>query len=97
MGESRPVMLAIAGSKIAAPTSFFLAIFCQFLINEGSQGSHRFENTPKMAFLRHPAAAMRPPFLISALKVIYGHDSGNQRKPAEHAQKLTYLKVSYGN
>ena len=47
-----------------------------------------------MAFLRHPAAAMRPPFLNLALKVIYGHDSGNQRKPAEHAQKMSYL-LSY--
>ena len=77
--------------------NIFLSFFCQFLITEGSQGCHRFENTPKMGFFRHPAAAMIPPFLNSALKVIYGHDSGNQRKPAEHAQKLTYLKVSYGN
>ena len=73
--------------------TYFLSFFEHLLGSEGVEVRKYF----KMAFLRHPAAAMRPPFLNSALKVIYGHDSGDQRKPAEHAQKLTYLKVSYGN
>ena len=48
-----------------------------------------------MGFLRHPAAAMRPPFPNWALKVTYAHHSGKQWKPAEPCQNLTFLNLSY--
>ena len=63
----------------------------------GTHGGWGFEPRPKMALLRQPTAAMRPPFSNSAQKVVQGQIYGDLRTPAEHAQKLTYLNVSYGN
>ena len=58
---------SLAGSHCLLQHLHF--IFCQFLSIFGSQGYQGFENTPKIGFLRHPAALMRPPFPKWALKV----------------------------